>query len=329
MHRVRRYFIWSVVGTAGVILWLTLRPRPSGVPGSSARLAGVARVGERVLTEADFTAMLQQRARRTGETAPSREEQQALLEEWIRSEAIYSKALASGFSRRPEIEAAIRNLVVSKFQEEQLKKLPTSVNASALETYYRQNPSLFTVPAAVKGALIFLRASPKMMLDNLAQRRADAERIRQRALAGEDFTTLAAKYSEDQATRYVGGETGWLSENPSRSTGQLPHVAIALLSATKPGEILPLLETAGGIYVLKLLEQRPATRQPLSQVRDVIRQQLVRAEEQARQQTWLTEMKAGVPVEINRALFERLTAPHPVSAPPALPGSQTAQAMTP
>jgi hypothetical protein len=331
MSALHRFLGFTAIASVVFVFWLALTSHKAPPPAPPRESSGVARVGNNVLTETAFIELLQQRGQRRPQSFDTREQRHTLVEEWVRAESIYAKALESGFDRRPDIAAAVRKLILNKFQEEQLSLRPApAVSPQDIEAFYRQHAASFRTDEAVKGAFLLLRTSPKMTSEKLAQRRAEAEAIRQRALMGEDFGTLAVKYSEDQTTRYQGGLTAWLTRDKATSGGAcVPEVGAALFAAVKPGEVTPLIETSNGIFIVKLLEQRPASAQPLSQVRDILRQQLMRAHEQDRQQAWFSEMKAGLSIEINGTLLESLVVPAANDKPPELPGPQTAQARTP
>jgi parvulin-like peptidyl-prolyl isomerase len=293
---------------------------------SRAPIAGVARVGGVVISEQTFAELLHKRGQHQPERFATVEQKQALLDELIRPEAVYAKALASGFAQRPEIAAAVKRLITARFQEEELnKRVKATVTEAEIEDFYRENAATFRSPEAVNAALIILKASDRMTDEKRRQRRTKAQAIRERAAAGEDFRMLALKHSEDQTTRYRGGVTGWLTrESPDWDRA----VIDTLFAQEKPGDVASVVETPHQFCVVKLLERRPAQAQPLAQMRDAIRYQLTGAREQQREQSFFAEMEAGLDIEINLPLLEKI-AVGPEAEPPSLPGTQTAHARLP
>src|SRR6185295_19662243 len=78
------------------------------------------------------------------------------------------------------------------------------------------------------------------------------------------FRELAAKYSEDQASRGRGGELPWLE----RSTlGQPPGLIQAAFSLTEANSVSSTLETPMGLHILKLWERRPARRRSFAEAK--------------------------------------------------------------
>jgi len=74
--------------------------------------------------------------------------------------------------------------------------------------------------------------------------------IRNRILAGEDFSTLARKYSSDPSVTVNGGDMGFVGR------GVMVPEFEAMSFKLKPGEISMPVETAFGFHIIQLLERR-------------------------------------------------------------------------
>jgi peptidyl-prolyl cis-trans isomerase SurA len=74
--------------------------------------------------------------------------------------------------------------------------------------------------------------------------------IRNRILAGEDFGTLARKYSSDPSVTVNGGDMGFVGR------GVMVPEFEAMSFKLKPGEISMPVETAFGFHIIQLLERR-------------------------------------------------------------------------
>ncbi len=77
----------------------------------------------------------------------------------------------------------------------------------------------------------------------------EAEAVRERLEAGEDFATLAQELSIDEATKENGGDVGWMAFDER----DIPFSAMAF--RLEVGEISPVIETARGYQILKLEEK--------------------------------------------------------------------------
>jgi parvulin-like peptidyl-prolyl isomerase len=139
------------------------------------------------------------------------------------------------------------------------------------------------------------------------------------------FGPLAARHSDDQATRYQGGVAGWVA----RGGGARWDAAVvdASFALARPGEVSPLVRTADGLYLLKLIDRRPAALRPLREVREAIRHELVTARRAEIEARFRRDMRAATEVWIDTDRLDGLELPEAaltregVPTPPPLPGS--------
>lgn len=85
----------------------------------------------------------------------------------------------------------------------------------------------------------------------VAERQARAQRVAERARAGEDFAVLAREFS-DAAERVNGGEFGW------RAASRLPELFVASTRNLAAGAIAGPLRSPAGFHVLKVNDKRQA-----------------------------------------------------------------------
>jgi parvulin-like peptidyl-prolyl isomerase len=177
----------------------------------------------------------------------------------------------------------------------------------------------------VRGAVILLEVPAKATAEKQAEFRQRAEASLKEALAAANehaFSSLVMRSSEDQATRYRGGDIGWVSRDNAMVEAPLRE---ALFALKKPGEFAPLVRTPRGFYVAKLLGRREATRKPLAEVQEAIRHQLSRQKAEKAERDFYSSAKAGLDIHVNHALLESISLPTETNEPPRLPGTQTAQ----
>ncbi len=85
--------------------------------------------------------------------------------------------------------------------------------------------------------------------EQIQVRRARAQEVLDSLSKGGDFAQLAASYS-DAPDAMQGGVSGW------RASGQIPAAFAEALKSLKPGETAPLLKSANGFHILKLMDKR-------------------------------------------------------------------------
>ena len=289
----------------------------------------IARVEGRTISRESFQKKLNERIGPGG--APTSEaKKEAVLEEMIRQEAVYAHAKAAKFEEQPEIAALIKSLIVSRFIEQQRELAEPRITNEEIEEYYTTHRPEFLVPASARGAIIFFRASPKMAPEKREELGQHARRVLAEAQKTESeagFTRLVQLHSEDQATRYRGGDLGWMTRAQCEAVLGA-EVSTALFALKKPDDFSPLLETTEGFYILKVRAVKEAGVHPLTEVEELIRYQLSRRAGLRREEEFYAGMKRGLDIQINRALLESISLPTPNRNPPALPGSQLAQRST-
>ncbi len=118
--------------------------------------------------------------------------------------------------------------------------------------------------------------------------RKKALRVRSLAVAGQDFKKLAHEYS-DLPSAVDGGDIGvFQAEEMAESMRKA-------VTALKPGEISPIVETPSGYQIFKLLSSQEGqiiTKVPYEDVKDEIREILYRQEMQKLYKNWMKELRA-------------------------------------
>lgn len=111
-----------------------------------------------------------------------------------------------------------------------------SQSAQGKDEEYNLSHILVTVPE---------NASP----EQIQSRKARAEDILEQIRKGGDFAQISASYS-DAPNALQGGGLGW------KSSGQIPSLYLDTLRNLNPGEVAPLLKSANGFHIIKLIDKR-------------------------------------------------------------------------
>ena len=80
---------------------------------------------------------------------------------------------------------------------------------------------------------------------------------------------MAQNHSEDQASRYRGGDIGWLTVGDTNAPWD-PAMLAAVSKLAQPGDLAPVVSTPEAFYLVKLVERQPASVRPLEAVKDGI-----------------------------------------------------------
>jgi peptidylprolyl isomerase len=134
---------------------------------------------------------------------------------------------------------------------------------------YEANKGAFTIPAQFQLAQIFISSpdSADKQTATAAQKKA-ADVAAKAQAKNADFAKLAAENSDHKDTASKGGDLGWLAE-----TQLLPEIRSAVTKMEK-GEVSGPIRTNTGWHIVKLVDRKPSTYRPLSEVRDAIVGQL-------------------------------------------------------
>ncbi|MBL9167379.1 MAG: peptidyl-prolyl cis-trans isomerase [Verrucomicrobiales bacterium] len=287
----------------------------------------VAKVGELTIAAEDLSEALAKRAKSLGgEAGPTLRQQ--VLDELIREKVLLNKARAAAVDRDPELVRRWERMVVAKYEtahKPDVEKQPAPTTAE-VEEFYRENAAEYQRPERIRVALIQVKGSAKATVEKRAELRARAEKVRRLAQEpNANFSEVTRLHSEDRATRYSGGEVGWLErgQTPPSWPKELVDAAFSLETA---GVIAPLVEAGGGFYVLKLIERQAGGLRPLAEVREQLVHQLKERQRLANAERFYAEQRVGVTVEINQSALQAVPLPASVvakapTAPPSLPSN--------
>jgi len=138
---------------------------------------------------------------------------------------------------------------------------------------------------------------------NEAEARKKIQMIGNRLDSGDDFATLAMKYSEDPETSGNGGDLGTVPESSLRNTDPYTREAVTKL---KPGQyssiisvVNPATKQTLGFRIVKLVSKEPAGQRELSdpRVQQAIRSQLHDRREQLLKSAYYEVLRDSAKVE--------------------------------
>ena len=126
----------------------------------------------------------------------------------------------------------------------------------------------------------------------VAEKQAQAQKILDRAKAGEDFAKLAREVSDDAATRAEGGDLGYFGKD------MLPKAIEEMVFAMKPGDVRGPVRADRGFHVIKLVDRKTTDPKPLDEVKDDIRMQLRGKDMERQTKIYLAELRKKTLVDI-------------------------------
>jgi peptidyl-prolyl cis-trans isomerase SurA len=172
----------------------------------------------------------------------------------IKTESEFSQILLSqgltmkGISRQLE-----RDALVAVYLEQTLKDKGKFVTLNDLWDYYLANPKEFAIPENVKWLDLFV-SFQRFTTEKEAKDYADA--LWKNANAGANFVELTKKYSHGDSTLRNG-------EGLGAKRGDIqPAELEGPIFEMQPGKVSPLLQTATGYHIVKVVELQEAGTRP-------------------------------------------------------------------
>jgi len=161
----------------------------------------------------------------------------------------------------------------------------------------KANLSRLEQPERVKVSHVFMTTMDRQTEEPLPAeqkkfKHQQMEKIRKRALDGEDFARLIQEFSEDRGVKQTKGEYTF-----SRDDGFAPEFKAAAFSLM-PGKVSDVVSTTIGLHVIKLLEKIPAKKIGLEKISQDLKEFLSQQEVQRAMPEYFARVKQGANVEI-------------------------------
>ena len=157
-----------------------------------------------------------------------------------------------GMSWKSFTEGLRNEILISRLRESEVDSKIVVTDAE-IDNFITNNADAFT-GSEVLVAHILIRVPEEVSEGDFKALSAKAERALRRHAAGEPFEQLAAEFSDSQDST-EGGVIGW------RTRDRLPALFADAVRTLKPGEVSPVMRSAAGLHIVKLLDTRGGSAQ--------------------------------------------------------------------
>jgi parvulin-like peptidyl-prolyl isomerase len=259
-----------------------------GAPVSRGAL--VARIGKVLLHQDDVQRAMAREPGASPERFASPKARRDFIDGLIRFELLAQAADRAGLTKDPDAVHALQQIAVTKLVNRTLGAVAapeTLPQADVEREYQARQASDFTLPPAAQ--VRHIRISDSKLAERIA--------TQAKALAPEDdsaFAGLAAKSSEDSATRASGGDLGFIDKNSRLA----PALVSAALSMKAPGEVVGPIAVDSGYEILRLVTLRAAAVSPFSSVEEPIRQRMYRERRAQALEDYIARLRKETNVEV-------------------------------
>jgi foldase protein PrsA len=174
-------------------------------------------------------------------------------------------------------EATVRSdIVVPQLVSEAIYKKVTGgvkVSDDDVANYYKSHQKIYRQPESREVRHILVNS------------KAQADKLYAQLAAGADFGKLAKKYSKDPGSAVQGGK---LTISRGQTEAAFDQTAFLL----KKGQISHPIKTRYGYHIIQAIgDVQPAKTTPLAQVKESIRQQILRERQNAAMAKWVKDTK--------------------------------------
>lgn len=179
-------------------------------------------------------------------------------------------------------------LLIRKIVRERTKSIG-SISYDSIRSYYEQRHEEFSHPPRVKFVHV------------IATTRSDAEALVSRLRGGEDMEKMVEGHSLGYGIQGDGGGS-WHSKD------MLPQALSEAAFSLPVGQISPIIQTAYGFHVIKVLQRELAGRKDLLEVMGEIEEALLSNEREIHYTRWLEELRKHYLVTVNYTLLDKIRA---------------------
>jgi peptidyl-prolyl cis-trans isomerase SurA len=193
------------------------------------------------------------------------------------------KAVESSGMAWEDYKAQLRNSLLSQEVIRREVGSRMDIGADEVKKYYDAHTEEFNRPEEVQLSDIFLSTENKTP-EEIAAIQKQAGALRDRIIAGEDFATLAKRYSEGP-TAQNGGDLGVYER------GVLDAKLNDAVFKLEKGQLTDVIQTKTGFEVIKVVEHFQAGVQPLDKVENEIMNKLYTAKMEPALREYLAELR--------------------------------------
>ena len=249
-----------------------------------------------------------------------------LLDQMVSHELRLQKARSLGLDQDPDFRRLYESILVSRLEQHELSPQlnALTVPPEAVKEAFQKDLPRYTHPAKIHLALVVIKTDSKMSPEKLAEQEARITEARNLALAlpagTQGFGSVAANFSDDQASRYKGGDVGWFegpsSSSSSASSSSSPpyyrwpiEVVLAGLALTNKGAISEVIKTEKGFFIVSQLDSRPASVTPFEQAQPAIQKRLLTEKREQAQESFARQLQTFASVQVFTQALVRIQYP--------------------
>ncbi|MCS7230564.1 MAG: peptidylprolyl isomerase [Elusimicrobiota bacterium] len=211
------------------------------------------------------------------------------IEEQIMVLKLIDEEIKKNLKEPTEAEAKeIFNKVIKIIEKKEDVKLPEEEKnelkllAQLVERYFSEQ---------VRVRHILIRVEPDFSKEKKEEALKRAREIKSKIDKGEDFATLAQKYSEDPGSKDRGGDLGFIARGDT--VAEFEKVVFSL----KEGQVSDVFETKFGYHIAKVIEYRAKRKPDFEQIKEDLLQYVARRNAEKYYEQFVEQLKSKAKIQ--------------------------------
>lgn len=165
------------------------------------------------------------------------------------------------------------------------------ISEQEIGEYYNKHRDEYEGKEAVRIQQILLIMPPNADRAVKAKIKEDASQIQKRAMSGESFDLLAAKYSQGPGAAQ-GGDVGFIEKG-----GMIPEVETVAFTLPQD-KVSGVIESGLGFHIIKVVDKRGAGLKPIDALREEIKAKLEDGKLEKKYDEWISDVRKKSHIEI-------------------------------
>ena len=249
----------------------------------------LAKVGSSVITVGSFADEINKKSPYLRARYESLERRKDLLQSLVRRELLAAEAAERGLDKNEDVQRSMKQVMIQKLLnkvfEERVKK--EGIPEKELKAFYKDHFKEYNKPEQVRISHILVKDQKKAK-EILAEAKKKGGNMR-------NWRQLVRKHSEDRATKVRGGDLRYFPKDTDKIAKPVVEAAFNL---KKPGQIAGLVKTKEGYHIIRLTHRRKAFERSFEEVKDQIRQRILRHKRSKVIKDFVDELRNKAKVEI-------------------------------
>ena len=214
----------------------------------------------------------------------------AKIKKQFPDEKIFEEQLKQAGQTPEKLKENLRTMLQQQlWMKSQVKT--SDVTEVQAQTFYDSNKKEFEQPETVKASHILFMVKPEATEADVDKQKEAATKASERAIKGEDFSTLAKELSEEPGAKESAGDLGFFTKDR-----MVPEFANAAFSQ-KIGDISQPVRTQFGWHVIKVTETKPAGTLPFTEVKEQITSYIKSTNQREAVQEVLKKLKESAKID--------------------------------